>query len=841
MMWALLVGGVWQILASSMELNVSATHSIIGAIVGFSMVFKGKGAVVWAQEQLVCTGPMTGFNHDGRPQGKLMMFNGKPLAGTFTVPVGAIYNASTGAAMSTMNADLLTVLSGYPVLPHNVATWATPYAVAACAAGNCYNSTSAGGVPTPTSFSGNSGPYIVNLTDHPFGAVQFTLRTAGRPLKCGGASCPIAPTANSPIAPRQFYYTSTAGYCTTASNGKLPFPPYKGVLIIVLSWFFSPILTGVASAILFRLSRTLVLRSPHAYKRSFFVLPPMAFLTFWVNIYFVFTKGAAKVLSGEADGWTDVRAGWIAAVCAGGVAMLSIFFVIPLMHHRINTIYQLRDEAAIKEAAERDDLENAKAEPVVAADVDKADADGLDTIAVAADDAPQGRAAKLRAYMKRARDAAMHGMEVDVHAIVEEDELVAAIHANAEVFDEKAETVFSYMQVFSAICVIFAHGAGEVGYMSGPLGAIFSIIRSGSLSSSTSPPIWTVLVGALGLIIGLGTYGYSVTRAIGTRMAKLTASRGFAAELSTSMVIMIAAQYGLPTSSSQCITGGIIGIALCEGKGGLNVKFLFQTFMSWVWTVVFMALLTGFFFAQGAYAPSAQMARQVGYYEEALSARSNLILTSYQSMLKASGYIVDGSNKDQFATYLATTIANTASGQYYSYQQAPPGFYPGNKAPVVQTVAPWQMVGYLDTALALMQMSLKPDTSAGINMCNNGTAYTSTRFPWSQLALASATSMASTTLSPCGTSQTTAQATSLGSLSAFPLTKATFLGPSPAAAFSFAYEDSTGSTASGFTASVNRFSTVGNVVLDQAKNNGRTCQQAPCNQIYYAPGQAYMG
>jgi hypothetical protein len=41
MMWALLVGGVWQICASYMELNVSATHSIIGAIVGFSMTFKG--------------------------------------------------------------------------------------------------------------------------------------------------------------------------------------------------------------------------------------------------------------------------------------------------------------------------------------------------------------------------------------------------------------------------------------------------------------------------------------------------------------------------------------------------------------------------------------------------------------------------------------------------------------------------------------------------------------------------------------------------------------------------------------------------------------------------------
>ena len=43
--------------------------------------------------------------------------------------------------------------------------------------------------------------------------------------------------------------------------------------------------------------------------------------------------------------------------------------------------------------------------------------------------------------------------------MVEEDPVVAAIHANAEVFDPKAEAVFRYLQVFSAICVTFSHGA----------------------------------------------------------------------------------------------------------------------------------------------------------------------------------------------------------------------------------------------------------------------------------------------------------------------------------------------------------------------------------------------
>jgi phosphate/sulfate permease len=864
MMWALIVGGVWQILASYKELNVSATHSIIGAIVGFSMTFKGRGAVVWAQEQIVCKGPLTGNNHDKSPVGSIMYWappgaggGAQPLAGVYTVPVEALFDKVTGAPL-TMSAATLSSMTGLNIVNGGAvpnATW--PGAINPCFSKSCYGQSSAG-----TTFSANSGPYIVNDTAHPFGALQFTIKTAGHALECSGANCPIEPSVSLPVRPGQWYYSSVHGFCTTASNGQLPFPPYKGVLIIVLSWFFSPILTGVASAILFIISRNLVLRSVNAYKRSFMVLPPMAFLTFWVNIYFVLTKGAAKTISKDAEGWTTVKAAWISAACAAGVSFFSVLVVVPLLYRRINTIYQVREDAiSAKALAMEVDADNAAAEVTgddaaaskegsaeqsAAVDAES----GLGTSAVATESAGAKRIILLKGYLAKARDAAMHGMEVNVHEIVEEDELVAAIHANAEVFDEKAEMVFSYMQVFSAICVIFAHGAGEVGYMSGPLGAIFAVVRSGSLQSTSSPPVWTVLVGAFGLVIGLGTYGYSVTRAIGTRMAKLTPSRGFAAELSTSMVIMIAAQYGLPTSSSQCITGGIIGIALCEGKKGVNVKFLLQTFSSWIWTVVFVAMITGFFFAQGAYAPSAQMARQIGYYEESLSARANLILTNYQSMLAASGYLTDGSNKDQFARYLATTISNTAPGQFYSYQKAPAGFFPGNKAPAIQSPPAWQLVGYLDTALALVQQSVVPNTASGLNMCGGNVAGATNydasaagpaKFPWSQQAIAASAPLSSAALAdprgPCAATGTLSQPTSIT------LTKATFLGPSPYAASGVLYEDSNGVAAAGFNGTVDRLFSfapgTASVTLDQAKNS-KICQQAPCNQIFQVDPY-YMG
>jgi solute carrier family 20 (sodium-dependent phosphate transporter) len=68
------------------------------------------------------------------------------------------------------------------------------------------------------------------------------------------------------------------------------FPPYAGVLPIILSWFVAPLLTAAASGLIFGLCRFLVLRRANGLQLSYYVLPLAVFLTTFVNIYFVFTK-----------------------------------------------------------------------------------------------------------------------------------------------------------------------------------------------------------------------------------------------------------------------------------------------------------------------------------------------------------------------------------------------------------------------------------------------------------------------------------------------------------------------------------------------------------------------
>jgi len=423
------------------------------------------------------------------------------------------------------------------------------------------------------------------------------------------------------------------------------FPPYTGVVPIVLAWVVAPVLTGMGSALVFAIVRTCVLRRKNALTLSYWALPPFVFLTTFVNIYFVFTKGAAKALS-ATDGWTNTTAILVALGSAGGAALLVTVIVLPLLrrmsakHWAGVAAKEASDKEAVEAAAaatehaEANPAEAARAAELASIDAEKAGADAK--IAAPGATGSQGIGASVKKAYASTKEFAMRGMNTDIHDIVKEDPFIAALHARAEKFDPRVEYVFGYLQVFSAICVIFSHGAGEVGYMAGPLATVWEVYLTGTLPSKVSAPIWIVVIGASGLVFGLATYGYNVCRTMGTAMAKLSPSRGFAAELSTAMIIMIASQAGLPTSSSQCITGAILGVGMLEGvRHGVNWKLFARQFFSWVLTLVAVAGITAAIFAQGIYTPSKISGKQVEGYKLVMAQRTLALLNNYNQTLQA--------------------------------------------------------------------------------------------------------------------------------------------------------------------------------------------------------------
>jgi sodium-dependent phosphate transporter len=80
-----------------------------------------------------------------------------------------------------------------------------------------------------------------------------------------------------------------------APTDLVPIP--KGIVPIVVAWFFAPVATGLASSVLFILIRTFVLRTANSYNKALYLLPCFVLFTGWINVYFVFTKGAKKTFT----------------------------------------------------------------------------------------------------------------------------------------------------------------------------------------------------------------------------------------------------------------------------------------------------------------------------------------------------------------------------------------------------------------------------------------------------------------------------------------------------------------------------------------------------------------
>ncbi len=159
------------------------------------------------------------------------------------------------------------------------------------------------------------------------------------------------------------------------------------------------------------------------------------------------------------------------------------------------------------------------------------------------------------------------------------------------------EKVFVPMMLFTACGMAFAHGSNDVANGVGPLAAVVGLVKSGGeVAQKSELPIWILVLGGFGIVVGLATYGYRVMRTIGSKITELTPTRGFCATMAAAATVVLASRTGMPVSTTHIAVGGVIGVGMARGIGALDLRVIGGIIMSWIITLPIGGLLAALFY-----------------------------------------------------------------------------------------------------------------------------------------------------------------------------------------------------------------------------------------------------
>jgi PiT family inorganic phosphate transporter len=150
---------------------------------------------------------------------------------------------------------------------------------------------------------------------------------------------------------------------------------------------------------------------------------------------------------------------------------------------------------------------------------------------------------------------------------------------------------FKHGQTISSSMVALAHGTGDAQKTMGVITLV--LITSGNLNSDSGPPLWVIL--AAGTAIAAGTYagGWRIIRTMGTGLTDVKPAQGFAAETSSTAVLLTSAHLGFALSTTHVVSGGIIGSGLGRRLAKVRWTMAGRMAMAWLFTLPVAAVVGG--------------------------------------------------------------------------------------------------------------------------------------------------------------------------------------------------------------------------------------------------------
>lgn len=101
---------------------------------------------------------------------------------------------------------------------------------------------------------------------------------------------------------------------------------------------------------------------------------------------------------------------------------------------------------------------------------------------------------------------------------------------------------------------------------------------------------WIVLTCAIVMAAGTASGGWKIIKTLGHKMVKLHPIHGFAAETGSATILVAAAHFGMPVSTTHSISTAIMGVGFAKNPRSLKIGVIERILWAWVLTIPASAL-----------------------------------------------------------------------------------------------------------------------------------------------------------------------------------------------------------------------------------------------------------
>lgn len=157
----------------------------------------------------------------------------------------------------------------------------------------------------------------------------------------------------------------------------------------------------------------------------------------------------------------------------------------------------------------------------------------------------------------------------------------------------KINGFFRKSQIFTTAGLALSHGANDA---QKTMGIITLGLLTEGFIDEFSVPTWVIFASASMIALGTAMGGWRLIKTLGYRIYKIRPIHGFVAQISGASIILGAAIWGAPVSTTQVMSSSIMGAGSAERLSKVRWFVGYEMLIAWVLTIPISAILAGFIY-----------------------------------------------------------------------------------------------------------------------------------------------------------------------------------------------------------------------------------------------------